>query len=57
MRKAIAFVLVVWVALSVPYIIEGFVLAETGLVKLIDSVALAICILNIYVAIKYAQEA
>lgn len=47
----------VWVALSVPYIIEGFVLAETGLVKLIDSVALAICILNIYVAIKYAQEA
>jgi len=57
LRKAIAFVLVVWVALSVPYIIEGFVLAETGLVKLIDSVALAICILNIYVAIKYAQEA
>jgi len=55
LRKVIAFILVAWVALSVPYIIEGFIMADTGLVKFIDSLALMICMLNIYVAIKYAQ--
>ena len=30
-------------------------MADTGLVKFIDSLALMICMLNIYVAIKYAQ--